>query len=444
MAKETRKDAHLGEIVQLLVGGKNLASYGYKAPETNYSLSSNCLIFEHRVVVPPSLRQAILNDLHTAHVGIVRMKGMARSLIYWPGIDTDIERMAKSCAECARHAHAPPKFCEHHWEYPKGPWERIHVDYAGPVAGMMLLIIVDAYSKWMEVKTTGSTTSTATIDILDELFAAYGVPVTVVSDNGRQFVSEEFETFLKRSGVKYHKTTAPYHPATNGQAERYVETTKDALRKMGTTRGSLQTNLNEFLRQYRKAPHSTTGQPPAQLFIGRNIRTRLDLVKPESTQTKVSQRQQAEFSPTYRTFKPLQTVYFLSGNPRMDKWVPGIIITRLGDIHYDIEYRGKSFKRHIDQIIPFEDYKGQEQTIIPTAEEPERRRPAHFYGGPHEPPTNAAQQQHANPTATAAHPSVQPLAQTPPSAAPQGQQSPSAPLRRSTRNQRPSQCYSPT
>lgn len=134
---------------------------------------------------------------------------MARSFVYWLGIDADIELIAKSCAECAKHAHAPPKFNTHHWEYPKRPWERIHIDYAEPVDGNMLLVITDAYSKWLEVKVTNSNTSTATIDILDLLFATYGVPSIVVSDNGRQFVSDEFETFLKISGVKYHKLTAP-------------------------------------------------------------------------------------------------------------------------------------------------------------------------------------------------------------------------------------------
>ncbi|XP_065075857.1 uncharacterized protein K02A2.6-like [Ochlerotatus camptorhynchus] len=171
------------------------------------------------------------------------MKALARSYVYWPGIDSDIERTAKSYPECARYAAAPPKFSSHHWEYPNGPWERIHVDYAGPVAGSMLLIIVNAFSKWFEVKITSSTTATATIKILDGLFAAYGAAVTLVSDNGPQFTAAEFKAFLEKSGVKYHKLSAPYHPATNGQAERYVQTVKSALKAMGTTSENLQRNL---------------------------------------------------------------------------------------------------------------------------------------------------------------------------------------------------------
>lgn len=151
---------------------------------------------------------------------------------------------------------------------------------------------------------------------MDDLFAAYGSPTIVVSDNAQQFVSEEFETFLKVSGVSYHKLSAAYHPVTNGQAERYVQTIKDALYKMKTSRNTLRHDINEFLRQFRKAPHVTTGLAPAQLFLGRNIRTRLDLVRPENTKIRVTMRQTAKFNPTYRTFEPMKNVYFLAGNPK--------------------------------------------------------------------------------------------------------------------------------
>uniref|UniRef100_A0A1B6L3A3 Integrase catalytic domain-containing protein n=1 Tax=Graphocephala atropunctata TaxID=36148 RepID=A0A1B6L3A3_9HEMI len=189
----------------------------------------------------------------------------------------------------------------------------------------MLLVIVNGYSKWVEVKVINSMTASATIAILDELFATYGIPVTVVSDKGTNFTSLEFKTFLQTVGVKFHKLTAPYHPATNNHAERYVKTIKDKLKTMAITRGLLQTNLNEFLQQYRKAPHSSTGQPPAQLFLGRSLRTCLDLLKPENLYTKITEKQQETFNPTFSEFHSMQLVFFLSGNLQMDKWIPGTI-----------------------------------------------------------------------------------------------------------------------
>ncbi|XP_055542786.1 uncharacterized protein K02A2.6-like [Wyeomyia smithii] len=325
IARETRKDPSLGKIVQLLEAGTDLLRAGYKAPEVKYSLAANCLLFEHRVVIPSVFRQSVLNDLHVAHLGIVKMKGLARSFVYWPGIDADIEKQVKSSSQCSRQAHAPPKFSEHHWQYPKGPWEKIHIDYAGPVAGSMLLIVVDSYSKWLEVKVTQSTTTAATIGIMDELFSSFGVPVTIVSDNGPQFTATDFKVFLQKCGVKYHKLSAPYHPATNGQAERYVQTTKDALKAMGTTASTLQSNLNIFLQMYRLAPHATTGVAPSKLFPGRILRTRLDLLKPGNLQQRIVTKQQANFQPSFRVFSAGQPVYILSGNCRMDKWIPGVV-----------------------------------------------------------------------------------------------------------------------
>lgn len=156
---------------------------------------------------------------------------------------------------------------------------------------------------------------------------------------------------------------------------------------MKTTQGSLQQNLNEFLRQYRKAPHATTGQAPSKLFLGRNIRTRLDLVRPEPVQTRITKKQTEEFTTTFRTFQPRQSVYFLAGNPRLDKWIPGTIITRLGDIHYEIEYLGKTFKRHVDQIKSF----NQEGPLRTTETRKDRRR-ARYHEQQTEPPDTAEAQ----------------------------------------------------
>lgn len=350
IANETRKDARLGEIVRLLESGKCLRKCGYKAPEANYKQTGGCLVFDHRVVIPSSLQKRILMDLHSAHLGIVKMKGLARSFVYWPGLDSDIEQVANTCVDCSKYANNPPKFKEHHWDYPKGPWERIHIDYAGPFLGTMFLVITDAFSKWIEVKLTRSTTANATISILDELFSTYGVPITIVSDNGTNFTSMEFKNFLQNVGVKYHKLTAPYHPSTNGQAERSVRTIKDALKSMDTNKNDIQSNLNEFLRQYRNAPHSTTGQSPAQLFFGRSLRTRLDLIFPQEVSTLVTQKQYMKFDANFRNFNTEDNVWFRSENPRMDKWVQGTILHRLGDLHYHIAYNGKLYKRHIDQI----------------------------------------------------------------------------------------------
>ena len=98
-----------------------------------------------------------------------------------------------------------------------------------------------------------------------------------MTDNGPQFTSTEFQLFLNTTGIK-HITTAPFHPATNGQAERFVQSFKHAMKCEQQSTSQQKTNMAKFLLAYRNTAHSTTGEPPSMLFLGRPLRARLDLV----------------------------------------------------------------------------------------------------------------------------------------------------------------------
>lgn len=152
-------------------------------------------------------------------------------------------------------------------------------DFAGPMNGKMYLVIIDAHSKWIEAFVTTSSTSTTVIEISRHVFAWFGMPETIVSDNGPCFVSKEFESFLLANGMK-HITSSPYYPATNGLAERAIQILKKGLKKV--TSGSLQTRLAQILMSYRITLQSTTGASPAELLFGRQPRTRLDPLKPNT------------------------------------------------------------------------------------------------------------------------------------------------------------------
>ena len=126
-----------------------------------------------------------------------------------------------------------------------------------------------------------------TINELRLIFAQHGLPEEVVSDNGPQFVSNEFAEFMHKNGIK-HTLTPPYHPQSNGAAERAVRVVKEALVKQvleGNKSRSIKHRLTDFLLRYRTTPHSTTGAMPAELLMRRRLRTRLSLVKPDLAQT---------------------------------------------------------------------------------------------------------------------------------------------------------------
>ena len=253
------------------------------------TVHQGCILWGMRVVIPNKLQDRVLEELHDGHLGVVKMKALARSYVWWPNISGQLEELAKACSGCQHNQKMPTIAPLHSWEWATTPWQCIHIDYAGPFQNSMFLVVVDAHSKWPEVVPVSSTTSSSTIEVLRDLFARFGIPEQIVSDNGAQFVSEEFQAFARSNGIR-HLTSAPYHPAANGLAERAVQTFKQALHSMHQSSKPVKEKLAKFLIAYRNTPHSTTGVSPAQLLLGRPLRTRLDLVKPNLNRKMVNQQ----------------------------------------------------------------------------------------------------------------------------------------------------------
>ena len=163
----------------------------YVRHKLEVSVLDNCILFGSRVVVSPHCRKTVLDE-HQCHPGVSRVKALARPYVWWPKMDTDIESKVRECHVCQSNRNSPAPAPLHSWEYPTNPWSRIHVDHAGPVLGHTLLIVMDAYSKWIDAMPVNSTSSAETIEKLRHLFSNFGVLDKVVSDNGTSFSSREF------------------------------------------------------------------------------------------------------------------------------------------------------------------------------------------------------------------------------------------------------------
>ena len=245
----------------------------------------------------------------------------------------------------------PPSVPLHPWARPEKPWSRVHIDYAGPFEGKMFLLISDAYSKWLEVHPTNTSTSATTIELLRKSFSYLGLPDVIVSDNATTFTSAEFAEFLKENEIR-HIRSPPYHPASNGLAERAVQTFKEGLKRFKT--GSLTARLSRFLLWYRITPHSTTGSSPSELMWGQRLRSKLDLVLPEAER----RSQEAQDRPKRahdshsadRQFRLNNTVYMRNyGVGQL--WLPGCVVGLLGSAMYRVRFDNNNVViRHVDQL----------------------------------------------------------------------------------------------
>ena len=144
------------------------------------------------------------------------------------------------------------------------------------------------------------------------MFSTHGIPKQIASDNGPQFTSSHFAEFTKQNGIK-HTRTSPYHPASNGEAESFVRTFKEAMKARRCDSLTISHRIASFLLSYRTTPHSTTGVPPCQLIMGWHLRTRLDLlnsvsVKMYNLRHQMRQKKQHDGSARIRCFNSGQSV----------------------------------------------------------------------------------------------------------------------------------------
>ncbi|XP_061723333.1 uncharacterized protein K02A2.6-like [Cydia pomonella] len=320
----------------------------------------------HRVVIPTIFRDQLLRELHTGHLGIVKTKSIARGKMWWPNIDGDIERWIGSCAACVAVRAAPPRAAPAPWPRPPSAWYRVHIDYMS-IHQKVYLIVIDAYSKWLEcLLMDKGTTTRALICKLKEIFSRFGVPNVIVSDNDIKINSAEFNSFCAMNGIRY-VTSPVYHAASNGQAENSVKTCKKMIKCIDKTdKSKVEDKLMGLLFEYRNTPHCSTGQTPASLMMGRNLRSRLDLVIPDVNKTKDNIDKCV--IDNCRKFNIGDQVWVKWFTEKKEIWVLGTIQNKIGNRMFLIYVHTKNTvcRRHVDQMLM---YTGGEFDVINETED---------------------------------------------------------------------------
>ena len=279
---ETKADTHMVQLINFVKSGfpqkvadLPLPLQPYWPCKDKLYIVDDVLMYENRVLIPPTLRAEISDSLHSAHQGVTGMGNRARATVFWPGISLAIENTRRNCVPCDRIAPSqsflppvPPLI-------PTMPFEAIAADYF-ELAGHYYLVTVDRFSNWPEVKqvrkSDDNVGAQGLIKALKTLFAGFGVPSELSSDGGPEFKSHDLDNFLSRWGVA-HRQSSAYHPRSNGRAEVAVKAMKRLLQENISANGDINSDRYvQAILQFRNTQDSDSGLSPSEVLFGRPLR----------------------------------------------------------------------------------------------------------------------------------------------------------------------------
>ncbi|UYV60291.1 K02A2.6-like, partial [Cordylochernes scorpioides] len=354
VAHEVQLDRTLFKLYKIIETGELPSSPNddlipYLKRIDDFTILQECIFLENRMVIPKSLHERVLQILHESHAGTNKMKMMARSSIWWPGMDSSIEIITKNCRTCLSNESLPPQRTDS-WPKYAGPWRRVHMDYFN-FKNKLFLLAVDSFSSWVEASEVPSTSAYFCINFMRNCIARYGFPQVVVSDNGPPFFSSDFGDFWSKNGIS-HVTSPPYHPKSNGQAEVSVREVKKLLKKQLYENEQVELNLalSRALFFIRTDVNIRKGTSPAELFLGRKIRSRLSVLSKE--EVKASKVNSQYVNSKFKVDETVKFRWITNGHP---SWYTGKIIKILGRNVYLIK-QGDSIKKvhqnYIRKMLP--------------------------------------------------------------------------------------------
>ncbi|XP_050502926.1 uncharacterized protein K02A2.6-like [Diabrotica virgifera virgifera] len=357
VAKVTKTDTVLVKVLDFVKTGwpskiTDPVMKPYFLKRHEMSVEENCLLVGSKVIVPTVLRNKILELIHENHTGMVRSKMLARSIVWWPGLQHDIEQMISSCEICQLSQNNSEKSLMP-WPRTANVFERVHIDFFF-FNNVSYLLLVDSKSKWIDVHVmVRGTNVTNTIEKLKLTFSIMGLPDIIVSDNGPPFNSNCFLKFCEINGIKVVKSP-PYHPQSNGTAERHVQTVKVAFKKFLLEKSTLtvEQRLVNFLFTYRNTPCANTGVSPNEYIFKVKPKAVIDLIKPKKGNY-CSYNKALDFKQIECFLVGEKVLVGRLGPYITDKWQEGSIIKRVSPVTYLVQVNDRVLYKHVNSIRKF-------------------------------------------------------------------------------------------
>ena len=267
--KETLQDGSMQKLAQRIAKGdwdnhrrdKDIEPYIHVKEEL--SMAEGLIFRENRIVLPEKLQRKVVKIGHNlGHLGKTKTKSMLRGKYWFPYMNSIIDNAIDQCYECQVATREKKEEPIKTTSIPDIPWDTVSVDYGGPYPdGHYNLVIIDKRTRYPVVESVSSTSFQINKERLKHVFATYGTPRRVETDNGPPFNARDFEDFAHQEGFQHHKIT-PLHPRANGEAERFMQLmnkTERIAHLQGKDRFERQNATHEMLTAYRSTPHPATG-----------------------------------------------------------------------------------------------------------------------------------------------------------------------------------------
>ena len=339
LKNETVNDLELAQVINYIEDG--WPNYITDCPDyvklywphrADLCLYDGYVLYHDRIVIPKALRAKILSRIHTGHQGRERCKRLARSAVFWPRINRDIDDIVDKCAECLQQRNSPPRDLLKPHTVPDRAWQKVGIDIFS-FAGKRFQIIVDYFSKWVETEQIPINASTYhVLEHLHEIFTRFGFPEKIMSDGDPLYTSSKFKQYCMRYEIDHDYSSARY-AQSNGQVEKSLQHVKNILAKCVQDG----TDYKLALLIYRTTPLDCL-KSPAGMLCNRKLRTNMPCVNLQ-TDSDIKNKKRLELRQSKsescynrhvrkdvtQCFNPGDLVKYKNSTDKRD-WLPGQVV----------------------------------------------------------------------------------------------------------------------